>query len=84
MVLWELLTRDDPHHGMPSFQVVFAVGTQGIRPPIPSSCPADYSALIQDCWAENPQIRVSPFFILDLSSPILNLIAFFPLLLLQA
>jgi hypothetical protein len=58
VVLWELVTREDPHHGMPSFQIVFAVGTQGIRPIIPSSCPLEFTHLIEELWDENPKMRV--------------------------
>jgi len=57
IVLWELVTREEPHHGVPPFQVVFAVGTQGIRPAIPSSCPPDVTTLIEECWAESPDYR---------------------------
>ncbi len=59
IVLWELLTREDPHHGMPSFQIVFAVGTQGIRPIIPSSCPLEFAHLIEELRDENPKMRVT-------------------------
>lgn len=56
--MWELVTREEPHHGVPPFQVVFAVGTQGIRPTVPSSCPANIAKLIEEAWAENPDERV--------------------------
>jgi hypothetical protein len=32
IVLWECVTRMTPHEGIPHFQVVFQVGTQGLRP----------------------------------------------------
>ncbi len=32
IVLWECVTRQTPHEGIPHFQVVFQVGTQGLRP----------------------------------------------------
>jgi len=57
IVMWELVTREEPHHGVPPFQIVFAVGTQGIRPTIPSSCPPDIATLIEECWAEAPEDR---------------------------
>jgi len=57
VVLWELVTREEPHHGVPPFQIVFAVGTQGIRPIIPSSCPVEVGSLIEECWAESPDER---------------------------
>eukprot|EP01116_Phalansterium_solitarium_P008208 TRINITY_DN2170_c0_g1_i1.p1 TRINITY_DN2170_c0_g1~~TRINITY_DN2170_c0_g1_i1.p1 ORF type:complete len:192 (+),score=42.35 TRINITY_DN2170_c0_g1_i1:257-832(+) len=57
VVLWELVTRSEPHQGMPPFQVVFAVGTQGLRPTIPDSCPSEFRQLIEDCWSEIPHDR---------------------------
>jgi hypothetical protein len=51
------VTREEPHHGVPPFQIVFAVGTQGIRPIIPSSCPVEVGSLIEECWAESPDER---------------------------
>lgn len=59
IVLWEMATREDPYRGMPPFQVVFAVGTQKIRPSVPSSCPSGWARLMVDCWAEDPEARPS-------------------------
>jgi len=59
IVLWELITREEPHHGMSPFQVVFSVGSQGVRPTIPMSCPSDFRTLIEECWDENPDQRPS-------------------------
>jgi len=59
LVLWELVTREEPHRGVPPFQIVFAVGNQALRPPIPSSCPHHYTILIEECWIEQPNQRPS-------------------------
>lgn len=32
--------------GMPPFQVIFAVGREGLRPPLPRVCPAEFAKLI--------------------------------------
>jgi len=48
--LWEFFTRCDPYEGMPVFQIIFSVGTEGMRPTIPDNCPPDYSALMRECW----------------------------------
>ena len=56
-VLWEILTRTDPYKGMPPFQVVFAVGTQKIRPPIPLLAPTPWVSLMVECWDEDPKAR---------------------------
>ena len=47
--LWEFWTRKDPYEGMPTFQIIFAVGSEGARPVIPDLCPPDYAQLIRDC-----------------------------------
>eukprot|EP01116_Phalansterium_solitarium_P000748 TRINITY_DN1059_c0_g2_i1.p1 TRINITY_DN1059_c0_g2~~TRINITY_DN1059_c0_g2_i1.p1 ORF type:complete len:744 (-),score=214.92 TRINITY_DN1059_c0_g2_i1:445-2676(-) len=52
IVIWESLTRSDPFPGMPPFQVVLSVGTKGVRPTIPPTCPASWARLIETCWAE--------------------------------
>lgn len=57
IIAWECVTRADPYGVMPPFQVIFAVGTQGARPPMPRDCPPELSALIQACWHEQPEER---------------------------
>lgn len=38
-------------------QIIFSVGTEGLRPPIPHDCPADYAKLMTDCWQVEPELR---------------------------
>lgn len=57
IVLWELVTRDEPFAGMPAFQVIFAVGTKGVRLPLPTVCPPELIKLITSCWQEDPALR---------------------------
>eukprot|EP00026_Physarum_polycephalum_P003425 Phypoly_transcript_03436.p1 GENE.Phypoly_transcript_03436~~Phypoly_transcript_03436.p1 ORF type:complete len:687 (+),score=66.03 Phypoly_transcript_03436:188-2248(+) len=59
IVLWECATRDDPFVGMPPFQVIFAVGREGLRPPLPRVCPNEFAKLITDCWDEKATTRPS-------------------------
>ncbi len=47
----------DPFAGMPPFQVVFAVATQGLRPTIPQTCPNNFARLVAQCWSENQNDR---------------------------
>jgi tRNA A-37 threonylcarbamoyl transferase component Bud32 len=65
IVLWECVTRMTPHEGIPHFQVVFQVGTQGLRPEIPGDTPHHWGRLTADCWAEDPDARPSFEEILD-------------------
>lgn len=59
MVLWELITRQPLYPGIPPFQIIFTVGTQGMRPTIPPACNPGLASVIQDCWAEDPSNRPS-------------------------
>lgn len=57
IVLWEMISEEEPHKGVPPFQVVFAVGTQGVRPSIPQNCDVLIKRIIEDCWMEDPKHR---------------------------
>jgi serine/threonine protein kinase len=59
MVLWELITRQPLYPGMPPFQIIFTVGTQGLRPTLPPTCNSGLASVIRDCWAEDPSQRPS-------------------------
>jgi len=59
IVLWEMVTREDPYKGIAPFQVVLAVGTQGARPPLPVNGNPKWLELIQRCWAEDFNTRPS-------------------------
>ncbi|KAN0019447.1 hypothetical protein ACTFIU_002656 [Dictyostelium citrinum] len=57
IILWECATRQDPYFGIPPFQVIFAVGREGMRPPTPKYGPLKYIQLLKDCLNENPSQR---------------------------
>jgi hypothetical protein len=57
IVLWELVTRDVLYPNMPPFQIIFAVGTQKSRPPMPHHLPTALVCLIKECWDEEPGNR---------------------------
>ncbi len=57
IILWELLTRDEPYGGQKGVQIAYAAAEQGLRPEIPSYCPDEYRALMESCWADNPDDR---------------------------
>lgn len=57
IILWELLTRDEPYGGRKGVQIAYAAAEQGLRPVIPSYCPEDYAQLMRECWADDPADR---------------------------
>lgn len=60
VLLWELLTLQEPYKGVPQDQVILGVIERGVRPPLPSHYgPPGLVALIQTCWAEDPADRPS-------------------------
>jgi len=60
VVLWEMMTAEEPYQDMPLMQVVVNVVRDGMRPPIPDSHAASpYAALMRDCWSEEPSSRPS-------------------------
>eukprot|EP01111_Echinosteliopsis_oligospora_P013540 TRINITY_DN4878_c0_g1_i1.p1 TRINITY_DN4878_c0_g1~~TRINITY_DN4878_c0_g1_i1.p1 ORF type:complete len:522 (+),score=97.63 TRINITY_DN4878_c0_g1_i1:241-1806(+) len=63
--VWEMISRTAPYHGMPPFQIIFNVGTQGTRPPMPDGVHPLLAGLIQECWAEDPASRPSFLTIAD-------------------
>ncbi|GJP29986.1 hypothetical protein CLOM_g22015 [Closterium sp. NIES-68] len=58
IVLWEIVTCGNPFpfEGLKPEQVCSMVN-QGLRPDIPSWCPAPLSALMRQCWHRSPASR---------------------------
>jgi serine/threonine protein kinase len=60
IILWELLTREQPHPGMSPAAVAVAVIRNGLRPAIPqdvSEEASEFVELMKTCWHEDPTIR---------------------------
>lgn len=67
IVMWELMTLQEPFGKMTPMQVACAVVNDGRRPEIPAdlaSIPGgpfplinDYLAIVRDCWAQDPEQR---------------------------
>jgi hypothetical protein len=61
IILWELLTREQPYFGMSPAAVAVAVIRDGIRPAMPVDAglthPAEFEELITSCWHSDPTIR---------------------------
>ncbi|KAI9907987.1 hypothetical protein PsorP6_003496 [Peronosclerospora sorghi] len=57
IVLWELLTRDQPFRGLTPIQAAFAVARQQMRPALPRQTPVKVGELIEHCWHRDPAWR---------------------------
>lgn len=57
VIMWELLTRQEPYPGITGLPLAMAVATRGLRPPIPAYCPAEWAALMVRAWDTNPTMR---------------------------
>lgn len=59
IVLWELVSRQQPFSGLTPIQAAFAVARQGLRPQLPPDVQPLLAGLIRRCWAANPAMRPS-------------------------
>jgi serine/threonine protein kinase len=57
IILWELVTREDPYPEISGLALAYAVANDGLRPCIPQYCPAEFADLIERCWAPNQDDR---------------------------
>ncbi|CAJ0589451.1 unnamed protein product [Cylicocyclus nassatus] len=57
VVLWELLTRKDPHQGQLPITVAYLVSTKGINLPVSDDCPLKWKDIMQSCWNVDPKKR---------------------------
>src|SRR4051812_12391501 len=60
IVLWELLTQEDPFPEIDNFEVMLnAVCKLHERPVIPADCPPTLRTLMGNCWAPEAEKRTS-------------------------
>ncbi|CAK9033269.1 Glutamine synthetase leaf isozyme [Durusdinium trenchii] len=57
IVMWELISREEPYQGQGGVQVAYMAVEQGLRPEIPPYCPELFAQLMVECWEENPDMR---------------------------
>ncbi|ESO02910.1 hypothetical protein HELRODRAFT_81107, partial [Helobdella robusta] len=50
VVLWELLTGKTPYEGFNFAAILYGVGNNTLKLPIPDSCPQSFKDLLQRCW----------------------------------
>lgn len=60
IIMWELMTREEPYVGINLFEIINKVVTEKLRPRLPApsdefpSCLLD---IIQRCWDDEPEVR---------------------------
>ncbi|XP_072043460.1 uncharacterized protein [Amphiura filiformis] len=59
IVLWQLLTREVPFQGSLFQVILYQVGHNGQRPPIPADCPQFLADLLRWCWRKDYHKRPS-------------------------
>ncbi|KAM7250062.1 hypothetical protein ACFE04_021945 [Oxalis oulophora] len=59
IVLWEILTGEEPYANMHYGAIIGGIVNNTLRPTIPSYCDAEWRTLMEQCWAPNPSIRPS-------------------------
>lgn len=57
VLLWELLTCKIPYQGVDPGAIVWGVGSNSLKLPIPTSTPDGFSLLLQQCWNTTPRNR---------------------------
>lgn len=59
IVLWEILTGEEPYANMHYGAIIGGIVSNTLRPTIPNSCDPEWRRLMEQCWAPNPVARPS-------------------------
>ncbi|KAI7758372.1 hypothetical protein M8C21_013733 [Ambrosia artemisiifolia] len=59
IVLWEILTGEEPYANMHYGAIIGGIVNNTLRPPIPKDCDGEWRKLMEQCWAPNPMLRPS-------------------------
>jgi tRNA A-37 threonylcarbamoyl transferase component Bud32 len=57
IVLWEILTGEEPYANMHYGAIIGGIVNNTLRPNIPNGCDPEWRRLMELCWAPNPVIR---------------------------
>ncbi|KAI5058650.1 hypothetical protein GOP47_0026820 [Adiantum capillus-veneris] len=57
IVLWELLTGEEPYASMHYGAIIGGIVTNTLRPPVPRWCDVAWRSLMEACWAADPAER---------------------------
>lgn len=59
IVLWEILTGEEPYANMHYGAIIGGIVNNSLRPLIPASCDPEWRRLMEQCWAPDPHQRPS-------------------------
>ncbi|PUZ77965.1 hypothetical protein GQ55_1G415600 [Panicum hallii var. hallii] len=59
IVMWELLTGEEPYSDMRAAEIIGGIVNDSLRPQIPSWCDPEWKALMESCWSSDPTGRPS-------------------------
>ncbi|VFQ97460.1 unnamed protein product [Cuscuta campestris] len=59
IVLWEILTGEEPYANMHYGAIIGGIVNNTLRPHIPSFCDPEWRMLMEQCWAPDPAARPS-------------------------
>jgi hypothetical protein len=59
IVMWELLTGDEPYSDMHCASIIGGIVNNSLRPQIPTWCDPEWKSLMGSCWAAEPSQRPS-------------------------
>lgn len=59
IVMWELLTGEDPYSDMRAAEIIGGIVNNSLRPQIPSWCDPEWKSLMEGSWAGEPTERPS-------------------------
>ncbi|CAL9060789.1 unnamed protein product [Musa banksii] len=59
IVMWELITGEEPYGDMHYGAIIGGILNDTLRPPVPESCDAEWRSLMEQCWATEPSQRPS-------------------------
>ncbi|KAI5065962.1 hypothetical protein GOP47_0018586 [Adiantum capillus-veneris] len=57
IVMWELLTNEEPYANMHYGAIIGGIVNNTLRPPVPSWCDPAWKSLMEKCWAADPGDR---------------------------
>ncbi|KAJ6330694.1 hypothetical protein OIU76_009316 [Salix suchowensis] len=57
IVLWELLTGEEPYADLHYGAIIGGIVSNTLRPPVPETCDPDWRSLMERCWSSEPSDR---------------------------